>query len=204
MLYNKIIINTENELKLMEQYFIDHWINRSADPDIKGFYGGETKLWLPGEREPMTYSEMTKKYTPDHIEKHRSNYPYLVYFCADSLRSWLLGNIYLERRDIIEYIKNPLMEYSKNFLDENKRDMFVEYIADEILDYFSDEVVKKVTELGEKILKKIKPYTDSYPYNIFDIDFIGNNIILINKGEIGSYRYKEYLDYVNANKKEEK
>lgn len=200
MLYNKIIINTENELKLMEQYFIDHWVKRGPN---MSFYGNG-KLWLPNEREPITYSEMRKKYTNDYIEKHRSDYPYFACFCIDILKSWLLGNIYLERSHIIEYKKNPLMEYSKKFLDEYNRDMFVEYIPDEILDYFSDEVVKKVTKLGEKILKKIQPYTDSYPYNVFDIDFIGNNIILINKGEIGSYRYKEYLDYVNTNKKEEK
>lgn len=191
MLYNKVILPIENELKLAEEVF-DRYIGYQ-------FKGG---IWVPNERFPLDKKQMSK-YKHNYLVEHMNKGPYLPFLCIPSLKDWLLSNIYWDNNQN----NNPL--FSKNYLMSNAvsfnvetKPIIEEFLPDSILESnITDEELKYLESIFFKIYDKVKPYTSNYPDNVFDLELSGPIIYLVNKGEIGSFRYNEYLNYKNINKR---
>lgn len=191
MLYNRVVLELSNELKLLEDIFISNWITRNKD--LHMLINGENKIWLPGENTAMSKSDMLKKYNQEYISKHARGYPYHITFCITYLKDWILGSIYNDKPDPVDFERNRLTNKGKNFMP-NHDTIIEEYIPDEVLEYFNKDVIKEISSICNNILEVVRKYTDLYPKNVFDIEYLGDNLVVVNKGEIGTYRYNEYLN----------
>lgn len=190
MLYNKLVIDLDVELSLLDTIYLNK-IPDLVDP--------MAKIWLPTHRYPNTRKDFKKIYADVYIEEYLSSNPYMPVFSTYGLKPWLLSMIYFDKPDDKLFEKNVLMKNSLSFVIDSLPEV-TEYIPDEYLRYLSNEDCDEIKRIQNGIYEnKIKPYTSQFPYNVFDINMDSRVIYLENKGEIGSYRYNEYLEYTRIN-----
>lgn len=190
MLYNKVVIDLDVELSLLETIYLNK-IPNLIDP--------MAKIWLPTHRYPNKYKEFKKTYADVYIEEHLSSNPYMPVFSTYGLKPWLISMIYFDKSDNTLFEKNVLMKNSSSFVVDSLPEV-TEYIPDEFLAYLSNKDCDEISNIQKGIYEnKIKPYTSQFPYNVFDINMDSRIIYLENKGEIGTYRYNEYIEYIKAN-----
>ena len=180
MVFDRVVLDIEHELLM-----IDSIIN------IYKPFPKDVFIFSKGERFPVMKSSA-----------------YSEFFFGrgiEFVNAYLLDTIYTSKRleDYTDYYKNRLLPKStvcKVFYnpyesyDVDIKNLFITY-----LEFFPTrkEEVNVLNTMLNSIVNKVLTYTNLYPNNIFTLDFSTINTILINGGEIGSYRYREYLNMCN-------
>ena len=194
MVFDRVVLDIEQELLM-----IDTIIN-IYKPIPKDYF-----IFSKGERLPVMKSSANSEFFSGESNKYVTE-PILAWRCIGFVNHYLLDRIYINKRldDYTDYYKNRLLPKSnvcKVFFnpyesyDINMERLFITY-----LEFYPTrkEEVKILKTALDSMCKKVTTYTNLYPDNIFTLDFSTINTILINGGEIGSYRYREYLQIRNV------
>lgn len=193
MVFDRVVLDLEHELLM-----IDSIIN------IYKPFPKDVFIFSKGERFPVMKSSAYSEFFFGKSNKYSAE-PTLGWRCIEFVNAYLLDRIYTNKRleDYTDYYKNRLLPKStvcKVFYnpyesyDIDIKSLFINY-----LEFFPTrkEEVNVLNTMLNSIVNKVLTYTNLYPNNIFTLDFSTINTILINGGEIGSYRYREYLNICN-------
>ena len=192
MVFDKVVLDIEQELLM-----IDTIIN-IYKPFTKDVF-----IFSKSERFPVMKSSAYSEFFSGKSNKYSAE-PTLGWRCIEFVNAYLLDRIYTNKglEDYTDYYKNRLLPKSivcKVFYNPyesyDMERLFITY-----LEFYPTrkEEVKILKTVLDSMCKKVTTYTNLYPDNIFTFDFSTINTILINGGEIGSYRYKEYLQIRNV------
>ena len=191
MVFDKVVLDIEQELLM-----IDTIIN------IYKPFPKDVFIFSKSERFPIMKSSAYSEFFSGKSNKYSAE-PSLGWRCIEFVNAYLLDRIYTNKglEDYTDYYKNRLLPKStvcKVFYNPyesyDMERLFITY-----LEFYPTrkEEVKILKTVLDSMCKKVTTYTNLYPDNIFTFDFSTINTILINGGEIGSYRYKEYLQIRN-------
>ena len=189
MVFDKVVLDIEHELLM-----IDSIIN------IYKPFPKDVFIFSKSERLPVMRSSAYSEFFYGKSNKYSAE-PNLPWRCIEFVNAYLLDCIYTNKRleDYTDYYKNRLLPKStvcKVFYNPDESyDMDIKNLFITYLEFFPTrkEEVKILETVLDSMCKKVTTYTNLYPDNIFTLDFSTINTILINGGEIGSYRYREYL-----------
>ena len=199
MSYFKIRLDVDNELQLIEDLLYPY-IERNND--IAG------NMFLPTLRYPVynvsldipNYERSSiikkipelSKYNNGYINKYLSPDSYLPYLTIEPILNYSLSTIYREYKDTEDYKINRLNNRGENFL------YYVNLSIEDVLEEFDiwgypEDIYIRVEVLVYRIIYKIRQYTDTHKYHVFELDYKTDIIYLIDKGHVKAYRFDEYL-----------
>lgn len=185
-IYEKVLIDIDKELYVIEEFYLR--VSPFAKVPLR---------FIPTLRYPVTSKELDAEKIDKRYITNRSYRPWV---CVADMRQYILHNIYQQKKDITSgvwfdmFVKNELLEYGgENFIDSE---------WEEWDKFFREAVLLCLTNNERKIFEccvnsavnTCLQYTSRYPNNVFDIDIKTNYIFIDNLGEIGTYRYFEYLE----------
>lgn len=181
-MYEKIILDINPYLVQVEQYFING-LDIAYQDVLKDC------RFIPNRRYPI--KDIKECSNPEVI---RST-PYYPFLCLDMVSQYLKIRIYQESGYSIEFKANKLLnDKGVKFLEdyENPEDVISLYINTKNMDinYF-----KELVTILDRIFLHVDKYTSLYPKNIFEFEYETQYFVLVNKGEIGSFRYNEAIEY---------
>lgn len=182
-MYSKIVLSIDSELNLLEKYF-NKYVTLPDESYLR---------FIPYKRFFLDKKDKTLTVNTDVIR----NTPYLPYKCLDCVNDYIIYSIYYNSGYMDLFLKNELLETSKRFLPEytDEEDYVKEIITTYIPNHDLDmKDYREIKGLLNHIYRKVSMYTDMYPKNIWELDYETNLILLINKGEIGSFRFEEVLE----------
>lgn len=204
MSYIKIKIDIESELQVIENLLAGC---AQDERDING------NMFLPFLRFPVYNASYEvspedrlnivrnipelKMYNVEYLVKHLSFEPYLPYKTVEPILDYCLSEVYLQYQDCIDFKINKIMDKGRNFL--YNAGMGLEYFLEEYGIYCANNVLDKVLDITYEIIGKIRNYTDTNKFNVIDLDYATNVVYIVDKGNIKSYRYDEYIEWAEAN-----
>lgn len=202
--YIKIKLDIESELELIEN------ILAGCAQDNRDMNGN---MFLPFLRFPVYNAsyEVTpddrlnivrnvpelKMYNTEYLVKYLSFEPYLPYKTVEPILDYCLSQVYLQYSGHIEFKVNKIMNKGRNFL--YNAGLGIEHFLEEYDIYCANNVLDKVLDIAYEIISKIREYTDVNKFNVVDLDYTTNVVYIVDKGNIKSYRYDEYMEWVEAN-----
>lgn len=185
--YPMYAIEIDNELCILEKYFN---LYKPTPKEIE-----EYLRFIPTRRmpiDPYTYKDYYK-----HNDYIRSK-PYMPYLCLPCVENYVMFNIYTNSSQFELFISNPIKKNSKNFLENyygiSKHDIdpcltiIASWLETENIPIEHYTMMKNILD---RIVKQITKYTDQYPNHIWKLDYTTSHVILINQGDIRSYRFEE-------------
>ena len=183
-LYEKILVNIDPELYILEKYYYKVW-----DPTV-------VVKFLPNKRFPATMKDLDNAQDKINQISLTPKYPWL---CVSNLKDCIIGNIYKEKLDLCTPLMYRLFEKNGSLPDGGHQ--FVSNIWEGDYSFFRSDLLEQLTrdELSSFMLcvksavETVTSYTNRFPNNVFDLDVETNHIFIENLGEIGSYRYFEYM-----------
>lgn len=202
LITEKILINIDAELTIIEGYY-----NRAAvDLSTAG-----SLRFVPTMRFPVnTRTILDKKINQKLIR----NSPSMPWMCVPDVKRCVLHNIYQSKNDIVyddkifdAFKRNRLIPNGgKGFITDNGwskcNDDWLDheyFFKDEVLLYMTDREKYLLHKCMDSIIEMILYYTNQYPNNVFDLDVETIHIFIENMGEIGTYRYFEFLEWKECN-----
>ena len=204
MSYIKIKLDIESELELIENLLAGYI---QDDRDMNG------NIFLPFLRFPVANvsNEINaderlriirnipelKNYNLEYLVKYLSYEPYLPYQTVEPILKYCLSQVYLQYYHDIDFKVNRIMNKGRNFLTNPSLDL--DYYLEEYDIYCPDSILDKVYDLTYAIIGKIEKYTELNKFHVIDLDYNTNNIYIVDMGNIKSYRYDEYIDWIEAN-----
>ena len=182
--YEKVLINIDTELFTIEQFYL------------------RVKPILPYCR-----FVRNRRYPVDNETLRRLNYthnevsplPFMPFLCVNDIKAFILYSVYSDKLDTCSptikelFERNELLEDGgENFLDNiNRYPLF--YLDKTVLRSCDENERKSINRSLDSIMSVVSYYTNKYPNNVFDMNFEYAHVYIENLGEIGSYRYFEYL-----------
>lgn len=183
--YEKILIDIDPELNMLENFYM----RLEQNLDNIGL------RFIPNKRYPLTSKDFNKL---NINSKYITNKPTSPWLCVAEVKDCVVNNIYNEKKDICHPMIFEL--FKRNQLLKTGGTNFIEY-WDDNLEFFRKDVYFSLTEQEQtlfnlyvdSIVRSVLDYTNRFPNNVFDLDIETNHVFIENLGEIGAYRYFEYL-----------
>ena len=204
MSYIKIKLDIESELELVENLLAGYI---QDDRDMNG------NIFLPFLRFPVAnvsneinaderlriirHIPELKNYNLEYLVKYLSYEPYLPYQTVEPILKYCLSQVYLQYYHDIDFKVNRIMDKGRNFITNIGLEL--PHFLEEYDIYCPDSILDKVYDLTYEIIGKIEKYTELNKFHVIDLDYNTNIIYLVDMGNIKSYRYDEYIDWVETN-----
>ena len=204
MSYIKVKLDIESELELIENLLAGYI---QDDRDIHG------NVFLPFLRFPVANvsNEINaderlrmirnipelKTYNLEYLVKYLSYEPYLPYQTVEPILKYCLSEVYLQYYQDIDFKVNRIMNKGRNFLTNPS--LGLDDYLEEYDIYCPDSILDKVYDLTYAIIGKIEKYTELNKFHVIDLDYKTNIVYIVDMGNIKSYRYDEYINWIEAN-----
>lgn len=188
-----------------EKYLVD--INQELGI-IEGYYCrvfpiGSGLRFLPGRRYPLNRTELVRGNITDKMVRYHNTVPWL---CVGDISRCILHNIYQQKYEVVTdnimfalFKRNKLIRGGGKCFIEDEWLSFDTFIRPEVLFSMSKMEKEVFEDCMDSIMDKVIPYTLRYPHNVFNIDTETNYVFIHNLGEIGTYRYFEFVEWRAAN-----
>lgn len=124
-----------------------------------------------------------------------SNKPFAPYMCVACVKDMLLDRIYMDSSRDKSFKYNPFIPGGgrTDLVPDYDNDASIIYsYIDNIIEEDIEQIVKWVDKLYKENVKQI---VNHYPDSLYDIDIETTMFILINLGNVKTYRYNELLEY---------
>lgn len=172
----KLVLDIEEEMWRLEDIF------KKYIPIPEG------AVFIPNNRLPIEGYAL-------HNNKHSelvSNRPYLPYICLECVSNILTNFVYRYNPYKEVFKRNDIIANGENLI--SVVDYEIEEIIGWYIDYIDTNDLEEVIDICNRIYSKMKVYTKQIPKNIITFDFEGPNYLLVDRGDVHEFRYKEILD----------
>lgn len=184
--YPMYAIDIDQELSILEKYFN---VYKPIPEELKHYL-----KFIPTKRMPLTIED-DEYYKENSFMRSR---PYMPYLCLPCVENYVMFSIYINSPDYELFLSNPLKKDSKNFLenyygiDQNDpnphQTIITSWLENDMLSIDHFNVIEMMLK---SILKKISKLTNLFPNHIWKLNYETCHVILINEGDIKSFRFEE-------------
>lgn len=183
----RIILNIEEELVILETVY------RKYVP-LPG-----NLIFIKNNRYPLVDKQDVHKFAKLNMV---SNEPFHPFICIPTVVDVLKLYIYSNSEHPEYFIKNPLFKNNEWSGGEKYIESFNMDDSDIIVEHLP-EVSKAdfaiIIRTIKHIFNKVKQFTDPFQDYLFDFETNTGYIVLVNKGDIKSIRFTEYLEHSKYN-----